>query len=137
MVLKMENYKNLLCYLIPNILFFGILGGVIIWNPTFSINRNAVGETFLYLLPVYMVLYSFLIYKFVRKILLPVISFSVMIFLFYIITDYFTGAFSQMSYSTDVIMGIILIFLIFTVIPTAILLLLFFGLKLIFKKLNK
>lgn len=130
----MNKFKNSIFYLLPNILFFGLLAGAIIWNPTFRINRSEVGETFLYLLPVFMLLYAFFVYKFTRKIFLPTVSFSVILFLFYVITDYFTGVFSQMNYSSEVIMGILLIFIIFTIIPTLILLLLFLLFKLIFKK---
>lgn len=137
MEIQMNKTKTLLFSILPNILFFGIFSGIIIWNPNFQINRSGIGETFLLFLPIFMLLYAFVVYKYTRKILLPTVIFSVVTFLFFLITDYFTGAFSQMNYSTDVITGILLIFLIFTIALSLILLLTFYILKFIFKKLNK
>lgn len=134
---QMNKTKSLLFSILPNILFFGIFSVIMIWNPTFQINRSGIGETFLLFLPIFMLLYAFVVYKYTRKILLPTVIFSVVTFLFFLITDYFTGAFSQMNYSTDVITGILLIFLIFTIALSLILLLTFYILKFIFKKLNK
>ena len=134
----MEKIKPWLYIILPNLLFFGFFGGAIILEAATHINTNNTGDAFLYLLPVFIVFYSFFTYKNTRKIFLPTLFFGITLFAFLFITDYYTAAFSGFyNYSSDIILGILLIFLIFTIVPTIVLLIVQLIIKYLFKKLNK
>ncbi len=134
----MEKLKPWLYIILPNILFFAFFSGAIIVEAATHINTNETGDVFLYLLPIYIVFYSFFTYKNIRKIFMPTLFFGITLFAFLFITDYFTAAFSGFySYSNDIILGILLIFLIFTIVPTIVLLIVQLIIKYLFKKLNK
>ncbi len=134
----MEKLKPWLYSILPNLLFFGFFCGAIIWEAATHINTNETGDIFLYLLPVFTIFYSWFTYKNTRKIIIPVILFAVTLFVFLFVTDYYTAAFSGFYvYNSDVLLGISIIFVIFTLVPTILLLLLQLLIKFIFKKLNK
>ena len=134
----MEKLKPWLYSILPNIFFFGFFCGAIIWEAATHINTNETGDIFLFLLPVFVVFYSWFTYKNTRKLVIPTICFAVILFLFLLITDYYTAAFSGFYvYNYDILLGIIIIFTIFTLVPTIALLLLQLIMKFIFKKLNK
>lgn len=135
---KMEKLKPWLYSILPNIFFFGFFCGAIIYEAAIHINTNETGDIFLYLLPVFVIFYSWFTYKNTRKFVIPILSFAVIMFTFLLITDYYTAAFSGFYvYNKDILLGISIIFVIFTLVPTLILLLLQFLMKFIFKKINK
>lgn len=134
----MEKLKLWLYSFLPNLLFFGFFCGAIIWEAATHINTNETGDIFLYLLPVFLVFYSWFTYKNTRKVAIPTVCFAVIMLVFLFVTDYYTAAFSGFYvYDKDILLGITIIFSIFTFVPTIALLLLQFLMKLIFKKLNK
>ncbi len=134
----MEKLKPWLFSILPNLLFFGICSGAIVWEASIRITTTKTGDAFLILLPIYIVFYAFFTYKNTRKILLPLISFFVFLYTFLLLTDYFTAAFSGFyTYSAEILKGVMIIFGIFTIIPTLVLLILQFLFKWVLKKLNK
>lgn len=134
----MNKLKPWLYSVLPNLFFFGFFCGAIIWEAATHINTNETGDIFLYLLPVFIVFYSWFTYKNTRKIITPIICFAPIMFAYLFVTDYYTAAFSGFYvYNSDVLLGISIIFAIFTIVPTIVLLLLQLLMKFIFKKLNK
>ena len=134
----MEKFKPWLYSVLPNLLFFGLFCVAIILEAAKHINTNQTGDVFLYILPLFIIFYSWFTYKNTRKIVIPVLSFAAILLIFLFITDYYTAAFSGFYvYDSDILLGISIIFIIFTLIPTVILLILQFIIKLIYKKLNK
>ena len=134
----MEKLKPWLYSVLPNIFFFGFFCGAIIWEAARHINTNETGDIFLYLLPVFLIFYSWFTYKNTRKFVIPAASFAVIMFIFLFLTDYYTAAFSGFYvYNSDVLLGITIIFVIFTLMPTITLLLLQLIMKFIFKNINK
>lgn len=134
----MANIKHWIYFVLPNLLFFGLFCGGMIYEAATHINANETGDIFLFLLPVYIIFYAFFTYKNTKKIMLPNLCFAVIMFAFLIITDYYTAAFSGFyNYSTDILIGILLIFTIFTVIPTLALLLIQLMIKFFIRKIKK
>ena len=134
----MERIKPWLYSVMPNLAFFGILSGAMILEAATHINTNATGDAILYLLPFFLLFYSWFTYKTTKKFVIPIVSFAVIMFSFLLITDYYTAGFSGFFvYSDDIIGGILLIFAIFTAVPTLALLLLQLIMKFIFKKILK
>ncbi|MBQ3547729.1 MAG: hypothetical protein IJA44_04570 [Clostridia bacterium] len=133
----MDKLKPWLYSILPNIFFFGFFCGAIILEAATHINTNETGDIFLYLLPVFLIFYSWFTYKNTRKFAIPVVCFAVIMFVFLFVTDYYTAAFSGFYvYNNDVLLGVSIIFAIFTLVPTITLLLLQLIMKLIFKKRN-
>ncbi len=138
MVFIMEKLKPWLFSILPNLLFFGFCGGAIVWEASLHITTKQTGDAFLVLLPIYIIFYAFFTYKNTRKILLPLISFFVFLYTFLLLTDYLTAAFSGFyTYSTEILTGVMIIFGIFTLVPTLLLLVIQFIFKWVLKKLNK
>ena len=122
----------------PNLLFFGAFGFFIVKEAATYINAKISGDAFLYILPIYIIFFAIFSYNSTRKILLPCASFGISIFAFLMITDYYTAAFSGLyDYSGSIWKGVILIFLIFSIVPTVALLLIQLLVKFIYKKLKK
>lgn len=134
----MQKIKPWLYPVLPNIMFFGLFCGAMIYEAATHINTNQTGDSFLFLLPVYIIIYAIFTYKSTKKVLLPNLCFAVFMFAFLIITDYYTAAFSGFyDYSSDIITGVLFIFAIFTVVPTLLLLLIQLLIRFIYTKMKK
>ena len=134
----MGKYKDWWYSLIPNLVYFGIFGFLIYWLNLNKYNVAYIGEAWLYILPIYIIGYAIFTYKFLRKILIPCVSFAAVNMAFYVIVDYYTRAFSIVQTGWfDKIFSILFIFLIQTVLATAVLLIVQFTTKFVFKLFKK
>ncbi len=134
----MEKLKPWLFSILPNLIFFGLCGGAIVLEAAIRITAKQTGDAFLILLPIYIIFYAFFTYKNTRKIILPTVCFAVLMYSFLLITDYYTAAFSGFYiYNKDILLGVSIIFGIFTLVPTVVLLILQFIFKWVLKKFNK
>ncbi len=134
----MEKNKDWWYSLIPNLIYFGIFGFLIYWLNLNKYSVSYVVDAWFYILPIYIIGYSIFTYKTLHKILIPCVTFAVVNMVFYVIVDYFTRVISivQTNWFKNLPL-ILLIFLLQTLLATAVLLIVQFVTKFIFKLLKK